>query len=96
MSSPADFILASSTGLRGADYLCVALYMAAVLVMGLVLAKRQQSSDDYFLGGRGMPWLAVGLSLVASLLSTLSYLGQPGELIRHGGPAESKSGESDS
>ena len=31
-----------------------------------------------------MPWFAVGLSMVASLLSTLSYLGQPGELIRHG------------
>ena len=74
----------TETGLHRVDYLVVALYMAVVLIMGLALAKRQRSSDDYFLGGRRMPWFAVGLSMVASLLSTLSYLGQPGELIRHG------------
>jgi len=85
MQTDAILILASTgTGLRGADYVCVAVYMAVVVIMGLMLARRQQSSDDYFLGGRAMPWYAVGLSLVASLLSTLSYLGQPGEVIRHG------------
>ena len=77
-------LASSDTGLRGMDYVCVALYLAVVLIMGLALARRQDSSVDYFLGGRGMPWFAVGLSLVASLLSTLSYLGQPGELIRYG------------
>jgi SSS family solute:Na+ symporter len=31
-----------------------------------------------------MPWLAVGLSIMATLLSTNTYLGAPGEMIRYG------------
>jgi SSS family solute:Na+ symporter len=31
-----------------------------------------------------MPWFAVGLSILATLFSTLSYLGSPGEMIKHG------------
>ena len=31
-----------------------------------------------------MPWFAVGLSIMASLLSTISYLASPGEMIKNG------------
>jgi len=31
-----------------------------------------------------MPWFAVGLSILATLFSTLSYLGSPGEIIKYG------------
>ena len=31
-----------------------------------------------------MPWFAVGLSILATLFSTISYLGSPGEMIKHG------------
>ena len=43
-----------------------------------------KSVEDYLLGGRAMkPW-AVGVSLFATLMSTLTYLAYPGEMIRHG------------
>jgi SSS family solute:Na+ symporter len=48
------------------------------------LARRQESTEDFFVGGRSMPWWAVGLSMLATLMSTLTYLGAPGELIQHG------------
>src|SRR5688500_4375552 len=31
-----------------------------------------------------MPWIAVGLSIMATLMSTISYLGMPGEMIKNG------------
>ncbi len=46
--------------------------------------SRVKNVEEYLLGGRHMkPW-AVGISLFATLMSTLTYLAYPGEMIRHG------------
>src|SRR5690606_37740521 len=59
-------------------------YMVAMLLVGWYFSRRTQTTDDYLLGGRQMnPW-AVGLSMFATLLSTLTYLSMPGEMITHG------------
>lgn len=45
------------------DYLIVAAYVLATLVIGFVLSRRaSQSIDHYFLGGKSIPWYALGLS----------------------------------
>ena len=73
-----------SRGLHGIDYLVTLLYLAGVLVTGWYFSRQQVHSEDYFVGGRQMPWFAVGLSIVATMLSTVTYLSAPGELIQHG------------
>jgi len=66
------------------DWVVVGLYAFGMLVIGWYYARKTKSSEDYHLGGRGMaPWM-VGLSLFASLLSTISYLAVPGEIIKYG------------
>jgi SSS family solute:Na+ symporter len=42
------------------------------------------NSEDYLLGGRKMKSWPVGLSLFATLLSAISYLSTPGEMIKNG------------
>jgi len=71
-------------GLSPLDYAVVVLYFALMLGLGYFIGRRQKSADEYFLAGRGMPWFAVGLSILASLLSTISYLATPGEMIKNG------------
>lgn len=71
-------------GLESLDYVVIAAYLAAMLTMGTVIAYRQRSTEDFFVGGRSLPAWAVGLSLIASLLSTITYLGFPGEMFRTG------------
>ncbi|MHC4879769.1 MAG: sodium:solute symporter family transporter [Planctomycetota bacterium] len=71
-------------GLTIVDGIVVGLYLAAMMAMGLVIARRNASTDDFFLGGRNLPSWAVGISLIASLLSTITYLGMPGEMFRTG------------
>ncbi|MBX9789670.1 MAG: sodium/solute symporter [Pirellulales bacterium] len=66
------------------DYLVLAVYAAAMLAVGRYYATRTQSTDDYLLGGRNMSPVMIGLSLFATLTSTLSYLAMPGEMIKHG------------
>src|SRR5690606_23725036 len=47
-------------------------------------SRRTLNKDDYLLGGRSMNPYMIGLSLFATLLSTLSYLAYPGEMIKYG------------
>ncbi len=67
-----------------ADYLVIAVYAAGMIVVGRYYSVRTRTTDDYLLGGRRMSPLLIGLSLFATLTSTLSYLAMPGEMIKHG------------
>ena len=59
------------------NFLVLVAYLLGVTVLALALAGRQRNTESYFLAGRSMPWLAVALSTVASMLSGLTYLGAP-------------------
>lgn len=71
-------------GLEWIDFIGVALYL--LVTGGIVVwsSRRQTNTEDFFLGGRRMPWMAVGLSLLATLMSSISYMGVPGEMISNG------------
>jgi SSS family solute:Na+ symporter len=79
-------LVASQTtaGLTQVDYVVVAVYI--LLTLGIVFwaSRRQRSTDDFFLGNRRLPWLAVGLSIMATLLSSLTYVGLTGEVVKYG------------
>jgi len=66
------------------DWLVIAAYGGLMLGVGLYFARQNKTVDDYLLGGRRMSPVAVGFSLFATLVSTLSYLGTPGEMISNG------------
>ena len=65
------------------DYLTVALYGLVVIGLGLWFSRQQHTTSDYLLAGRSMGWIVVGISQLASLLSAISYLGNPGEAYAH-------------
>ncbi len=54
-------------------------YLLLVFALGLWFAGQQQTNDDFFVGGKKMHWLPVGLSLFAGLFSSLSFVGLPAE-----------------
>jgi len=60
------------------NYLILALYLAGMLGVGLFFARKQEDGEMFFLGGRKLPWLAVAMSMYASLTSAVTYLGLPG------------------
>lgn len=66
------------------DWVVIALYFAGMMGVGWYYARRTRTREDYLLGGRTMRSPAVGLSMFASMLSTLTYLAVPGEMIKHG------------
>ena len=53
-------------------------YMALVVWIGIVYSKKNQTSEDYFLGGRGLgPWVTA-MSAEASDMSSWLLMGLPG------------------
>ncbi len=66
------------------DWLVIAIYGALMLGIGWFYSRRNKTEEDYQLGGRKMNSTSVGISLFATLLSTVSYLSYPGEMIKYG------------
>ena len=60
------------------NYAILVGYLMLMFGIGLAFAGRQQSTEDYFLAGRNMPWLVVAMSMFASVTSATSYIGVPG------------------
>jgi SSS family transporter len=65
-------------GFSPLDYAIVGLYLAGVTLAGGLFARTQNTSRDYFLGGKQMSWWSVGFSIVASETSTLTFISIPG------------------
>jgi SSS family transporter len=59
------------------DWIVIAIYIAIIVGMASFLARRQKSSEDYFLGGHKMSYVSVGFSLLANQVSAISLIGAP-------------------
>ena len=64
------------------DYAIVAVYLVGGTLGGIWIAGRQKNTKDYLLGGKEMSWWSVGLSIVASETSTLTFISVPGLAYR--------------
>ena len=84
MPPETETTLVQHSGLQLLDYAAVVLYLLVTFGIAVWFGRRQKNTEDFFVGGRRMPWFAVGLSILATLFSTLSYLGVPGEMIKQG------------
>ena len=71
-------------GLQWIDWTVIGLYGAFMLGIGWYYSRRQTSSEEYLVAGHSMGSVAVGISIFATLLSTISFLALPGEIIKHG------------
>lgn len=52
-------------------------YVLANLLLGWLLSKRVSTAEDFYLGRRTTPWWAIGISIIATYVSALSFLGGP-------------------
>jgi Na+/proline symporter len=61
------------------DYAVLAAYLAAMLAIGFYFSKTQNTTQEFFLASRSLGWFPLGMSLMATLISALSYTGIPGQ-----------------
>ena len=68
-------MISSSFGLLNTTILI--LYLFGMLIIGWIFSRHKQNAEQFFLGGRNLPWLAVAMSMYASLTSAVTYIGLP-------------------
>ena len=74
----------NNPGLVTIDYIIIAAYLAMTIGVGWYHGRRQKNAREYFIGSGNMNTGLIGVSLFATLLSTISYLALPGETIGKG------------
>ncbi len=67
----------SGLHIRLADQIVIGLGFVLLLVIGAVCSRRSQTDEGYFLAGRSMPGWVVGFSLMATIVSSMTFLAVP-------------------
>lgn len=70
-------------GLSTLDLIVLFVYLAAVAGIGSSFYRRRSTARDYFLGGRSMSWIPVGISIIAADLSAITVMGTPAWAYGH-------------
>lgn len=70
--------------MRSLDWIIVIAYLAYVIWDGVRMTKHSKSKEGYFLADRGLPWWAVGLSVMATQLSAITLVGTTGQAYSDG------------
>ncbi|MBL7107308.1 MAG: sodium/solute symporter [Phycisphaerae bacterium] len=58
------------------------LFVLAVIGIGIFKSRKEKSSEDYFLAGRGLSWWLIGFSLIAANISTEQFIGMSGSAAK--------------
>jgi solute:Na+ symporter, SSS family len=64
--------------LRWLDAVVVLVYLTAILVIGLRFARTQTSTETYFVAKRCVPGWALGISMLATIISAVTFIAYPG------------------
>jgi len=76
------------------DYTIFVLYFAILIFMSWKLSKGQNTEVDYYVGGRKMPWWAIGLSTAATQTSAIGFMSVPAYVaLKQGGGMRLLQGE---
>ncbi len=64
----------------GLDWIVLVLYLCVTAYLGFYFSKSNKKFSDFMFGGGSMPWLSVGISLIATSVSATTFLGNPADV----------------
>jgi len=70
--------------LSSLDWAVLLAYLVAVVAFGLWTGRGNRRIEDFFLAGRQMRWWAVGLSVMATQISAITFIGTTGQAYTDG------------
>lgn len=63
--------------IRALDLTAVAIYLVAMLAIGVYCSRKSNSAENYFVGRRSFPGWVVALSMLATIVSSTTFLALP-------------------
>jgi SSS family transporter len=70
--------------LAPADWAVLAVYLVVIVSFGLWMGRGSRGISDFFLAGRRMRWWAAGLSVMATQISAITFVGTTGQAYTKG------------
>lgn len=70
-------LLLNSVQFRPLDLIVIVIYLIMMAVVGIWFSRRNQSTEQYFLGDRDFPGWAIGLSMLGTSISSVTFLAFP-------------------
>ena len=64
------------------DISIIIFFLVSMVVYGLYQGKKNQTTKDFFLGGKNLPWVVAMFSIVATETSVLTFISIPGKAFR--------------
>lgn len=62
----------------------IGLYVAVTLLISYLVNRRCDSADDFATGGRKFGWFTAGISILATYISAMTFVGMPGWVYNSG------------
>lgn len=59
------------------NWAIIIIYLLANLGLGFVLSRKVSTAKDFYLGRKTTPWWAIGISVLATYVSAMTFLGAP-------------------
>lgn len=66
------------------DWIVLGVTLLAIVIYGIWKSGRSKNIDQYLVGDRSMPWYTVGLSVMATQASAITFLSAPGQAYSDG------------
>lgn len=70
------------TEMRLIDLIVLLIYFIAMAGMGPYFARRNKTTENYFLGGRSFPGWLIGLSMFATSISSITFVAYPADAYK--------------
>jgi solute:Na+ symporter, SSS family len=70
--------------LTALDWGVLGVYLVAIVGFGVWMGRGNKKIDDFFLAGREMRWWAAGLSVMATQISAITFVGTTGQAYTQG------------
>lgn len=67
------------------DIVIIFGYLIGITAFGIWFSGKQETTEDYFVGDRSVPWWAIAMSIVATETSTITFVSVPGVAFAKGG-----------
>ena len=70
--------------LAPADWVVLVAYVVGIVAFGVWVGRRTRNVSDFYLAGREMRWWAAGLSVMATQISAITFVGTTGQAYTKG------------
>lgn len=64
------------------DLVVLIAYFLSMMLLGLILSRRTKNTETYYLGNRDFPGWAIGISLIGTMISSLTFIAGPADSFK--------------